>query len=147
MTRPGRGSYLAVAGGSALGAVARDLVARGTLFLPGAAFPWGTLLVNVLGSFVIGGYATLTAPEGRWVVTREVRAFVMVGLCGGLTTFSIFSLETLLLVSEGRRVVAGGNLALAFLLWIPAAWAGHMIGVRLNGRSTDGTRHHADPST
>src|SRR2546426_3822825 len=64
----------------------------------GQTFPWGTLFVNVSGSFVIGLFATLTAPEGRWVVRPSGRNFFMTGVCGGYTTFSAFSLQTMMLV-------------------------------------------------
>ncbi|MGH6959694.1 MAG: CrcB family protein, partial [Dongiaceae bacterium] len=78
-------SYLWIAVGSALGGVARywfsGIVARHF----GETFPWGTILVNVSGSFVIGFFATLTGPDGRLLVSPTARQFVMVGLCGGYT--------------------------------------------------------------
>lgn len=62
----------------------------------GETFPWGTLLINVMGSFVIGFFGTLTGPDGRFFVASAGRQFVVVGICGGFTTFSSFSLQTLI---------------------------------------------------
>ena len=94
--------YLWVAIGGALGSVARywfsGVVARHF----GETFPWGTVLVNITGSFVIGFFATLTAPDGRWLVPDWFRQqFFMLGICGGYTTFSSFSLQTLNLIEDG----------------------------------------------
>ena len=68
----------------------------------GETFPWGTLIVNVSGSFVIGFFATLTGPDGRMFVGTTARQFVMIGICGGYTTFSSFSLQTLNLMNDGE---------------------------------------------
>ena len=84
-------NYLWVAIGGALGSVARYWCSGVVARWFGESFPWGTLVVNVIGSFIIGLFATLTAPEGRWFVASEARVFVMAGLCGGYTTFSSFS--------------------------------------------------------
>ena len=99
------GSYVSVALGSIVGAVARFLVS--VLFVSqfGDGFPWGTLFVNVTGSFIIGFYAALTGPDGRLFVSARQRLFVMVGICGGYTTFSAFSLETLRFVQSDRKSV------------------------------------------
>src|SRR5579863_665864 len=96
------GSYISVALGSIVGAVARFLVS--VLFVSqfGDGFPWATLFVNVTGSFAIGFYAALTGPDGRLLVSARQKLFVMVGICGGYTTFSAFSLETLRLVQSGK---------------------------------------------
>ena len=75
----------------------------------GETFPWGTLIVNVTGSFIIGFFGTLTAPDGRLFVSGTTRQFVMVGVCGGFTTFSSFSLQTLNLMHDGEWLYAGGN--------------------------------------
>jgi CrcB protein len=115
--------YAAIGVGSAIGSVGRWL-ASVALHASGAAFPWGTLFVNVTGSFAIGWYAAgLAAAQARHA--EEVRrAFVLVGLCGGYTTFSIFSLETLTLLQAGRVTAAAANIGLSVTGWLIAVWAG-----------------------
>ncbi|MFN3076883.1 MAG: fluoride efflux transporter CrcB [Alphaproteobacteria bacterium] len=121
-------TYFWVALGSALGGVGRywltGVVARGV----GGTFPWGTILINVSGSFVIGLFAALTGPGGRWSVPGDGRVFVMIGLCGGFTTFSSFSLQTLTLVREGDWVGAAGNIGLSVVLCLAAVALGHWAG-------------------
>ena len=126
------GSYISVALGSIVGAVARFLVS--VLFVSqfGDRFPWGTLFVNVTGSFVIGFYAALTGPDGRLFVSARQRLFVMVGICGGYTTFSAFSLETLRLVQSGRGQTALVYLVVSAVTWIASVWIGHALAARLN---------------
>jgi CrcB protein len=126
------GSYISVALGSIVGAVGRFLVS--VLFVSqfGDGFPWGTLFVNVTGSFVIGFYAALTGPDGRLFVSARQRLFVMVGICGGYTTFSAFSLETLRLVQSGRGQTALVYLVVSAVTWIASVWIGHALAARLN---------------
>jgi CrcB protein len=126
------GSYIAVALGSIVGAVARFLVS--VLFVSqfGNAFPWGTLFVNVTGSFAIGFYAALTGPDGRLFVSARQRLFVMVGICGGYTTFSSFSLETLRLVQSGNVQTALVYLLVSAITWIASVWLGYALAARLN---------------
>lgn len=100
------GLYFWIAIGSAIGGVARYWCSGVAARLIGETFPWGTLIVNVVGSFIIGFFATLTGPDGRVFVGTTARQFVMVGLCGGYTTFSSFSLQTLTLVSDGEWLQA-----------------------------------------
>jgi CrcB protein len=125
-------TYLLIAVGSALGGVARygfsSLVARSF----GETFPWGTLLVNVSGSFVIGLFATLTGPDGRWLAPPDMRQFVMVGICGGYTTFSSFSLQTLNLVRGGELGSAGANIMLSVALCMLGVWLGFVAGALIN---------------
>jgi CrcB protein len=126
-------AYLWVAFGGALGSVGRfwlsGLVARHA----GETFPWGTLVVNVTGSFVIGLFGTITGPEGRLLVPPWFRQpFFMLGVCGGYTTFSSFSLQTLSLLEGGQWLYAAGNVLLSVLGCLVAVWAGHVIGLRLN---------------
>jgi fluoride exporter len=128
----GRRLLLAVALGAALGSVARFLITVGLVQLLGPGFAWGTLAVNVLGSFLIGLYATLTGPDGRLLASPATRQFVLTGFCGGFTTFSIFSLETLLLVKAGRLALAGLTVGLSVVFWLLAVWMGYRLGVRLN---------------
>jgi CrcB protein len=126
-------TYLWIAVGGALGSVARygcsSLAARWV----GETFPWGTLVINVVGSFVIGFFATLTGPDGRVLVAPDARQFVMVGLCGGYTTFSSFSLQTLNLLREGDMLRAGGNVLGSVVGCMIAVWLGHVLAVALNG--------------
>jgi CrcB protein len=98
----------------------------------GETFPWGTILVNVVGSFVIGAFAALTGPDGRWLVAPEARIFVMVGVCGGYTTFSSFSIQTLALARDGEWLQAGTNVVLSMVLCLLAVWAGHMAATAIN---------------
>src|SRR5258708_40101748 len=93
-------AYLFIAIGSALGGVARYWCSGIAARLIGETFPWGTLSVNVLGSFIIGFFATFTGPDGRIYVSSTARQFWMVGFCGGSTTLSSFSLRTLQLLNE-----------------------------------------------
>jgi fluoride exporter len=126
------GSYISVALGSIVGAVARFLVS--VLFVSqfGDGFPWGTLFVNVTGSFIIGFYAALTGPDGRLFVSARQRLFVMVGICGGYTTFSAFSLETLRFVQSGNAHTALIYLLVSAVTWIASVWLGHALAARLN---------------
>ena len=124
--------YLLVAAGGALGSIGRyavsGLVAAGF----GETFPWGTLVVNVVGSFVIGFFGTLTAPDGRLFVGSGTRQFVMTGLCGGFTTFSSFSLNTLNLLNEGEYLYAGGNIVGSVALCMISVWLGSISAAALN---------------
>jgi CrcB protein len=95
-------------------------------------FPWGTLIVNVVGSFVIGLFFTLTGPDGRLLVSSTARQFVMVGLCGGYTTFSSFSLQTLTLLQDGEFFHAGANIVASVLLCMLAVWLGHIAAAHVN---------------
>ena len=100
-------TYLWIAVGSALGGVLRYWCSGVATRLIGETFPWGTLIVNVAGSFVIGLFFTLTTVDGRLPVGASTRLFVMVGLCGGYTTFSSFSLQTLALLQKVYLEVEG----------------------------------------
>ena len=126
------GSYISVALGSIVGGVARFLAS--VLFISqfGSGFPWGTLFVNVTGSFIIGFYAALTGPDGRLFVSANQRLFVMVGICGGYTTFSAFSLETLRFVQSGDVRSALVYLLVSVITWIASVWIGHRLAMRIN---------------
>lgn len=125
-------TYLWVAIGGALGSMARygcsSLVANWF----GQTFPLGTLAVNVVGSLIIGFFATMTGPDGRVLVAPDVRQFVMVGLCGGYTTFSSFSLQTLSLAQDGEYLRAGLNVVGSVALCLLAVWVGYIAGAALN---------------
>jgi fluoride exporter len=126
------GSYISVAFGSIVGAVARFLVSILFVSQFGDRFSWATLFVNVTGSFVIGFYAALTGPDGRLLATPRQRQFVIVGICGGYTTFSAFSLETLRLVQSGDVRAASLNVLISITGWLLAVWMGHAIATRIN---------------
>lgn len=124
--------YIAVTAGSVIGSVLRALASFAALAWAGPAFPWGTLFVNVVGSFVIGFYATITGPDGRIFAGTYQRQFVMTGLCGGFTTFSIFSLETFQTLHAGRFAAAGLYIGVSVTTWLASVWLGHALASRLN---------------
>ncbi|ATR22418.1 CrcB family protein [Roseomonas mucosa] len=118
--------------GGALGTLARYAVS--VLALPiSRDLPWGTILINVAGSFVIGFFGTLTLAHGRFPVSENIRLFVMIGLCGGFTTFSSFSLQTLDLLRSGAVLRASINIVASLLLCIGAVAVGHTIAAHVNG--------------
>jgi fluoride exporter len=119
-------SYLWVAIGSALGGLLRYTITRLTLNLS-VAFPFGTVLINVLGSFVIGYYGTLTLQSGKYPASDNMRLFVMVGICGGFTTFSSFSLQTFDLLRTGGWGRALANVVFSVILCVGAVAAGHVV--------------------
>jgi len=125
-------TYLWIALGSALGGVARYWSSGFVAHQVGETFPWGTILVNVVGSAIIGFVATLTAPDGRVFMSGDARQFIMVGICGGFTTFSSFSLQTLTLLRDGDWLRAGGNIVLSVVLCLLAVWLGHIAAASLN---------------
>lgn len=125
-------TYLWIALGSALGGMARYACQSLLTDWLGPSFPWGTLLVNVSGSFVIGFFATLTGPDGRVLVSSNARQFVLVGLCGGYTTFSSFSLQTLNLAQDGEFVRAGLNIAASVVVCLLSVWLGYAGALVLN---------------
>ncbi len=121
-------SYVWVAAGGALGSVARFALASAFARAVGERFPWGTIAVNVTGCFVIGVIAMATAPVGRMPVSVDVRQFLMIGVCGGYTTFSSFSLQTLTLMRAGEWPQAGANVAISVVACVLAVWAGAATG-------------------
>jgi CrcB protein len=127
-------TYFWVALGGAIGSMARLWLSVQVGLLTGLGFPWGTILVNIIGSLVIGFVATLTGPNGRVAVPIDAQAFVMVGLCGGFTTFSAFSLQTLELARDGRLLHAGANILLSVVLCLTAVVLGHWLAM-LFGRT------------
>ena len=124
--------YLAVAMGGALGTVGRYFLSGVVANAFGETFPWGTLIINVTGSFVIGFFGTLTGPDGRLFVSGTTRQFVMVGLCGGYTTFSSFSLQTLNLMNDREWLYAGANVLGSVILCLLFVWLGAIAAAALN---------------
>jgi CrcB protein len=124
-------SFLWVAVGSALGGVSRYGFGLMASRLWGDAFPWGTICINVLGSFVIGLFAALTTADGAMPASANLRIFVMVGICGGFTTFSSFSLQTLTLMRDGGWFPAMGNIVLSVVLCLLAVTLGNVAAQRI----------------
>jgi fluoride exporter len=129
---PALAATLWVALGGALGSVARYWMAVGVGRLAGEAFPWGTLLINVLGSFVITFFGSLSLEDGLIAAGPNARLFVMVGLCGGFTTFSSFSLQTLSLAQGGQFARSALYVVLSVGVCVLAAGAGFAGGLALN---------------
>lgn len=125
-------NYLWIMLGSALGGGARYWASGFVANYFGETFPWGTILVNVSGSFVIGFFAALTDPDGGLLVGPTARQFVMIGLCGGYTTFSSFSLQTLNLARDSEWLRAGANIGLSVVLCLLAVWLGNVSAASIH---------------
>ncbi|HEY1770830.1 MAG TPA: fluoride efflux transporter CrcB [Chthoniobacterales bacterium] len=125
-------SYLYVSLGGALGSAVRFWISGLVAERYGETFPLGTLLVNVSGSFVIGIFAALGRPEGRLFFSPTARIFFMLGVCGGYTTFSSFSLQTFALAADGEWFRAAANAVLSVLLCLVAVWLGQFAVSFLN---------------
>ena len=121
-----------IAIGGALGSVARYWIARWALPVS-RALPLGTIGINVAGSFLIGFFGTLTLAGGRHPMPESVRLFVMVGFCGGFTTFSSFSLQTLDLLRSDAWGRALANIGFSVLLCLASVALGHTLAAQLNG--------------
>lgn len=119
-------SYLWIALGGAIGSVSRfwlSNVIAATRF--GGIFPLGTLVINITGSFFIGLFAAMNIPEGRLYLPPAPRQFLMMGVCGGFTTFSSFSLQTMNLANDGEWLYAGLNVILSVFVCLVAVWLGY----------------------
>ena len=123
---------VAVAIGSALGGVARYGLSGVVDRSIGETFPWGTLVVNVTGSVLIGLFAAVTAPDGRVLVSPVTRQLWIPGIFGGFTTFSAFSLQTLSLAQDGEWLRAGANVVLTLALCLAGVWLGAALGAWVN---------------
>ena len=125
--------YLLVAVGGAIGSVGRWALSNFIARHGGEAFPWGTIAVNVSGSFVIGVLAAIATLHPR--LSSGGRSLLLhlliVGVCGGYTTFSSFSLQTLSLLQSKQYFAAGGNVLLSVVLCIVAVAIGHWLGTFL----------------
>lgn len=126
-------TYFWIGFGSALGGISRYGCSRWIATSFGETFPWGTMAVNVIGSFVIGFFATISGPDGRLIISPDIRIFVMVGFCGGYTTFSSFSLATLDLIRNRDFAEAGMNIFLSVVLCMIAVWLGYLGAALISG--------------
>ena len=126
-------TQLWIAAGGALGSLLRYWITLLAVAWLGERMPWGTILINVTGSFLIGAVAALAEPGSRWMLSPDVRLFLMVGVCGGYTTFSAFSLQTLALFQAGDPARAMANIALSLIACLAAVWAGHALGTLAMG--------------
>jgi fluoride exporter len=113
--------YLLVAIGSAIGGVSRFALGAWILRQYGSFLPWGTLTINILGSVLIGVFASTVRPT-QW------RQFLMVGVCGGFTTFSSFSLESVNLLRSGHPGRSLAYIALSVIVCLAGVWVGHLAG-------------------
>ena len=124
--------YLWVALGSAIGGAGRYWLATLVGSQASGMFPWGTLAVNVLGSFIIGLVAVITEPIGRLSMPIEARQFIMIGICGGFTTFSTFSFETMVLLRAGDWGWAVTNIVLSVFLCLSGVVLGTVVAQAVN---------------
>jgi fluoride exporter len=124
--------YLWVFLGSALGGVMRHWVTGAVARRIGETFPWGTIIVNISGSFLIALFGTLTVPQGSFPVSPGLRTFVMVGFFGGYTTVSSFALQTLNLARDRECRLAAANILTSIVLCLAGAWLGFVVGVVTN---------------
>lgn len=120
-------AYLWVAFGGAIGSMSRYGISVVMLRLTGPRFPWGILLINVLGSFVIGYFGALSSATGRLPAPEEIRIFMLVGFCGGFTTFSSFSMQTFDLFRSGEVLLGGLNIVGSVILCLVAVWLGILL--------------------
>ena len=128
--------YLVIGLGGALGSMLRfglgslidGALSKGT----GSIFPWGTILVNITGCFIIGFVLTLTVAEGRWMISPLTRQFITIGILGGYTTFSSFSWQTLALAQGGQFWGAAANVVLSVVLCLVGVWLGATLAAWLN---------------
>jgi len=126
--------YLWIAFGSALGGVARYACQGWAARFISETFPWGTMIVNIAGCSFIGFFATFTSADGRVIVSPQIRQFVMVGICGGYTTFSSFSLDALNQARDGEWVRAAGYILGSLVFCLLGVWLGHAAALAATGR-------------
>lgn len=127
-------SYLAVMAGGAVGVGARMFLSTWVTNHSGETYPWGTFAVNVLGCLIIGLFSGLTGPDGLFVTSPLFRQVVMVGVLGGFTTFSSFTLQTMTLLSNGQWFYAMGNITLTVFSCLIATTLGLFLATLLQPR-------------
>jgi fluoride exporter len=121
---------LSIAAGGALGALLRFWFSSGAHYVMGEDFPYGTLLVNVLGSFIIGAVYVFMVERGE--LSEDWRAFLVIGLLGAFTTFSTFSFETINLIETGEMIKAGLNVLFSISLCFGACWIAMLLARQTN---------------
>jgi CrcB protein len=127
--------YLFIGLGGALGSMLRFWVATlidSTAQKGNVIFPWGTIVVNITGCFVIGFIYTISAADGRILLSSLTRQFILIGILGGYTTFSSFSLQALLLAQDGQWGGAAANILLSVVLCLVGVWLGSALASVLN---------------
>jgi CrcB protein len=124
--------YLWIALGSALGGIARYWFSGIITASLGETFPWGTILVNILGCFAIGFFVALTEPNGQLAVNTQTKHFFITGLCGGFTTFSAFSFQTLQLAHHRESLLSGANIIFSVGLCLASVWIGFALATALS---------------
>lgn len=120
--------------GGAVGTALRFGLSNWFAIRYGETFPVGTIVVNVMGCFVIGLVAALTGPDGVYLASPLTRQVVMIGVLGGFTTFSSFSLQTLTLVNGGEWMRAGWNVLVSVMFCLVAVWLGQVVASFINHR-------------
>ena len=126
-------NYLWIALGGALGSVARFWMSGVIAERFDSKFPWGTIFVNITGSFLIGIFSAMSERGGQLADAATLRQFLVVGICGGYTTFSAFSVQTLDLMRVGNWLAATGNVLASVLVCLVAVWLGHLLGLAFRG--------------
>jgi fluoride exporter len=127
--------YLVIGLGGALGSMLRFGIGSfidSNVQKGGSAFSWGTIIVNITGCFIIGFIWTISASEGRILLSSYTRSFILIGILGGYTTFSSFGLQTFLLAQAGQRWEAAANVLLSVVLCLIGVWLGAMLAGWIN---------------
>jgi CrcB protein len=128
--------YLVIGLGGALGSMLRFGIGTfidTTVSKSGQLFPWGTIVVNITGCFIIGFIATISSPgDGRVLLSTLTRSFITIGILGGYTTFSSFSLQTLTLAQNNQPLAAVANVLLSVVLCLGGVWLGAMLAGSMN---------------
>ena len=128
--------YLVIGLGGALGSMLRfglaSFIDIRALKAGGIIFPWGTIVVNITGCFIIGFIASISSTDGRVMLSPLTRQFIMIGLLGGYTTFSSFSLQSLALAQDGQWLGAAANVLLSVVLCLLGVWLGAVLAGNLN---------------